>query len=285
LLDQQITAVEIPLRAVDGSPLCEDEVNRGFKAVAANASGRAIVWLTHSTKTGLIAPVSPPAGADVVVDACQARLAPETVVAYLNRGWPVVVTGSKFFCGPAFSGAVLFPLARLGGSGRISIASTSHVPSLPGTALRWTAAIGAIEAFEASGAGVAKVLADRGRTVERGLAANPALAPIGGLPSRGPGWADQPGIFTFAVRDPTDHRRLLSVAELRTLYERLAGFGILLGQPVGLGQFGGLRIAIGAGDLLDDHASARLARVFEALREATVQPPRSAGSGRWPLLA
>jgi hypothetical protein len=284
LLDRESATVEIPLRATDGSPLCVDDVNRCFAAATANASGRVIVWLTHGTKTGLIAPVSPPPGADVIVDACQARLAPETVVAYLRRGWPVVVTGSKFFCGPAFSGAVLFPLARPDGSGRNSVASTSDAPSALGTALRWSAAIDAIEAFEASVASMAKAVADRVRDIVWALASNPAVVPIGGLTSHGPGWADQPTIFTFAVRDPADRRRLLSVAELRPLYENLAGFGVLLGQAVGLGQFGGLRIAIGARGLLDDPAGDGLAAAFAVLREVTTQPDHSGGGRRWPSL-
>jgi hypothetical protein len=37
---------------------------------------------------------------------------------------------------------------------------------------------------------------------------------------------------------------------LRPIYERLAGEGILLGQPVSLGSFGGMRIAIGARDVV-----------------------------------
>jgi hypothetical protein len=79
--------------------------------------------------------------------------------------------------------------------------------------------------------------------VERSVASNSALVPIAGLPPAGCSWADQPSIFTFAVRDPNDLTRLLSAAELRPLYERLACEGVLFGQPVSLGSFGGLRVA------------------------------------------
>ena len=50
----------------------------------------------------------------VVVDACQTRLGRRRIRAYLDRGYMVLVTGSKFFGGPAFSGALLVPasLAR-----------------------------------------------------------------------------------------------------------------------------------------------------------------------------
>ena len=109
LTDCPATSVEIPLRSANGSPRSDDEVNDAFAAATAAAKDSAVVYLTHGTKTGLIAPVAPPYGADVIVDACQARIGSDTVEAYLRRDWPVVVTGSKFFGGPAFSGAVLFP--------------------------------------------------------------------------------------------------------------------------------------------------------------------------------
>jgi hypothetical protein len=272
-------AVEIPLRSADGSPRSEQAVNDAFAAATAAATGNVIVYLTHSTKTGLIAPVSPPDGADVIVDACQARIEPETVAAYLARGWPVVVTGSKFFGGPAFSGAILFPRARLPANGRRTLPSVLPDRARLGTLLRWTAALAAIDAFEPLAAGMAEILSDRGAAIEQALAANPALVAIGGLPPCGSGWADLPSIFTFGVRDPMDRRRLLSAAELRPLYEGLTHAGVLLGQPVGLGPFGGLRIAIGARDLLEGHGDGGLAHVFAALEEATT-PSRCLDGGR-----
>jgi hypothetical protein len=48
---------------------------------------------------------------DVIVDACQTRLNPGTVRTYVGRGWIVQITGSKFFTGPPFSGALLAPAA------------------------------------------------------------------------------------------------------------------------------------------------------------------------------
>jgi hypothetical protein len=198
------------------------------------------------------------------------------VAAYLRRGWPVVVTGSKFFGGPAFSGAVLFPRARLPANGDRSL------PVLPdgaklGTALRWMATLTAIDAIEPVAGSVAATLSARAAAITQALASNPALMAVGGLQPRGSGWADLPSIFTFAVRDPADPRRLLSAAELRPLYERLAQRGVLLGQPVGLGSFGGLRIAISARDLLDEHSGDGLARVFTALEELTAPSRRLDG--------
>jgi hypothetical protein len=267
--------VEISLRSADGSPRQEDEVNDAFAAATAAATGNVIVFVTHSTKTGLIAPTSPPEGANVIVDACQARIEPETVATYLRRGWPVVVTGSKFFGGPAFSGAVFFPRARLPTAGRQHPwrPDLGDAVSL-GTALRWTAALVGIDAFEPLAADMANVLADRAMAVKQAFASNPALVPIDGLQPRGPGWADLPSIFIFGLRDPMHRHRLLSAAELRPLYEHLGQAGVLLGQPVGLGPFGGLRLAFGARDLLEP-SDRVLTRVFAMLEEATALPRRS----------
>ena len=261
--DCVVSTVEIPLRTATGTPRSDEEVVDAYAAAAAAARGRPIVYLTHSTKTGLIAPVTPPPGTDIIVDACQARIEPPAVARYLRKGWPVVVTGSKFFGGPAFSGAVLFPAARLPAASR-------RTPPNLGMLLRWIAALDTIEAFAPLAARMRALLQDRAAMIERGLGANIALVPMGGLRSAGSGWSDLPSIFTFAVRDPADERRLLSAPALRPLYEKLAGDGVLLGQPVGLGQFGGLRIAVGARDLLAGAPrDGGLPRLFSALEEAT----------------
>jgi hypothetical protein len=45
----------------------------------------------------------------IVVDACQMRLGRRRMRTYLDRGYMVLITGSKYFGGPAFSGALLVP--------------------------------------------------------------------------------------------------------------------------------------------------------------------------------
>lgn len=47
----------------------------------------------------------------VVVDACQMRISPAAIRAHLAQGSMVQITGSKFFAGPPFSGALLVPPA------------------------------------------------------------------------------------------------------------------------------------------------------------------------------
>lgn len=46
----------------------------------------------------------------VVVDCCQGRVSKQTVRSFLDNGWIVLLTGSKFFGGPPFSGVMFFPL-------------------------------------------------------------------------------------------------------------------------------------------------------------------------------
>jgi hypothetical protein len=273
-----IDSIQVPLRTADGTPRSDDELNSVFISAATNARGRPVIYLTHGSKTGLVAPTEVPAGFDVIVDACQARIDAASVAAYLRRGWPVAVTGSKFFGGPAFSGALLFPRARLAPSqrsGRAWSAGLHQDADNLGTILRWIAALETIEVFGLRAGDIADGLHGLASAVERAMRDIPALVPIDGLQARGAGWADAPSIFTFAVRDPGAPKRLLPAAELRLLYEQLARNGILLGQPVDLGSFGGLRIAIGARDLLDSRAAGRLDLVFDALANVT------ASSGSW----
>ena len=63
--------------SADGSPRSEDAVNQAFAAATAAATGHVVVYLTHGTKTGLIAPVAPPRAEEVQTwNACLQKPAP-----------------------------------------------------------------------------------------------------------------------------------------------------------------------------------------------------------------
>ena len=253
-------SVEVALRDPDGTPRDPARVTADYLHAMTTARGRALLVVTHGTKTGLVAPLTPPpAAVDVIVDAAQARLSPARVRGYLRRGWPVIVTGSKFFGGPAFSGAVLFPKARR----RMAAPAEAGL----GTLLRWTAALDIMIAFAARCGDMADFLAPRMQAITQGMTSHRDIVPIEGIPVTGARWDEQPSILTFAVRDPAHPARLLTAAELQPLYRRLASAGCLLGQPVGLGTFGGLRIAVGARDLLDE--APPVSRLLDALHQAT----------------
>ena len=87
-------------------------------AEAAAQGRRVLLVLTDVSKTGLIVPSVEvvrelkacwPEQVEVLVDACQFRLAAETIRAYVAMGWMVALTGSKFMAGPTFCGVLLVP--------------------------------------------------------------------------------------------------------------------------------------------------------------------------------
>lgn len=77
-----------------------------------------LLHLNAGSKTGIFAPSFAcvkalsqtwPDSLSVVVDAAQGRLARREMRSYLERGWLVYLTGSKFYGGPSFSAALLIP--------------------------------------------------------------------------------------------------------------------------------------------------------------------------------
>ncbi|MET4220546.1 hypothetical protein ACVWWG_008813 [Bradyrhizobium sp. LB7.2] len=77
---------------------------------------RVLLQIMDSSKLGWRAPSEAcldeiarrwPRKVQIVVDARQVRLGRRRLRSYLDRGYMVLTTGSKFFGGPAFSGALL----------------------------------------------------------------------------------------------------------------------------------------------------------------------------------
>ena len=116
-----IEPVSVAIRDRDGRarPLCAVFTEILAATEQAVASGRRVLLhVLDAAKTGIGAPALADVMAlcqrfggsmDVVVDACQARLGPEAVAGYLAHGWLIQITGSKFWGGPPFSGALLVP--------------------------------------------------------------------------------------------------------------------------------------------------------------------------------
>ena len=123
---EAITLETVQIRAPEGTPRRPAAIDAEVKARALRAvarGARCLVHLLEVSKSGLCAPGL---GAvreliarhgeriDVVVDACQMRQGRAPLRSYLEAGWMVLLTGSKFAMGPPFSGALLVP-ARLAG--------------------------------------------------------------------------------------------------------------------------------------------------------------------------
>jgi hypothetical protein len=105
--------IPVALRYPDGRPRSTDVLQADLAAAARHAPRRPVIHAIDGSKTGLSLPLDLEARAEVVVDACQTRLSPARLRSHLFRDRPVLVTGSKFSGGPAFSGAILFPRRRL----------------------------------------------------------------------------------------------------------------------------------------------------------------------------
>lgn len=113
----------LQVRDQSGQPLAVDEVNRAAEALVeceVARGRRVLLHLLDTSKTGLVAPGAAftvdlarrfAGHLDVVVDASQLRLSRASVARYLGHGFMVIVTGSKFFTGPPFAGALLVPPA------------------------------------------------------------------------------------------------------------------------------------------------------------------------------
>jgi hypothetical protein len=280
----------VALRGLDGTPRpCEhasDDVEQ--QLLEAVAQGRSVmVVLTDQSRSGLIAP-DPERALDwrrrfpdhvhVLIDACQLRLAPNTFRAYVDAGFMVAITGSKFFGGPPFSGALLVPESAAHvfdlpaeGLGGYSLqgewpASCRGLDRLGrganwGLLLRWEAALPAMRRFRAQRDDqVGRFMGNFAADVSRQLAGTPCLQPVPSLASPGgvfhaPGqWDLQPSIFPFLLvhpgtRQPLDRAATLEVH--RAVAMRDAGRGApgklaqrcQFSQPIPMGERDGVPVS------------------------------------------
>jgi hypothetical protein len=279
--------VTIALRDLDGMPRpqadivadCDAAIRRGID------SGRAILHAMDGSKTGLTAPdrtscqrLAEAYGdrLDIVIDACQARIEPALVQWYLRHGFPVLITGSKFFGAPGFCGAVLFPRARLeriARAGRLPAGLAAYARlqggfgsrRCPGLVLRWSASLHEMAAFGAlPPETVRRKLDDLGGAIMLALAQDDRFRLMPAPRPTGMGWSDRRSVFTFMVRgqegwmDPGALRGIYRALDqdvsgaMPLAFRELAVQRCQIGQPVELGcpRLGGLRLAISAAQLV-----------------------------------
>lgn len=298
----------VSLREPDGGlrdPAAVAHACEAAVLAACRGGGRAVLHAIDGSKTGLSAPGMSTlldlrrryAGQlEIVIDACQARLSPARLRRYLAAGLPVLITGSKFFGGPGFSGALLLPRARFPGLSlppvglaAYGLASSKELQATAcanaGLVLRWRAALAEMVRFRRSAAGFGLVVDRLSTAIRQQIAGDRDLLGIDApeAPGSAGDWSDRRTVFTFALREGG---RLASVERLRVLHTMLnsdlsadlpdadpalAGALCQVGQPVLLGSrdgqpYGGLRIAIGArhADAADHEAA--LQTVFAKLR-------------------
>ncbi|MCG2643414.1 MULTISPECIES: hypothetical protein [Bradyrhizobium] len=228
------------------------EVIRAIEASLAQGR-RVLLHIMDSSKLGWRAPSAAcldeiarrwPREVQVVVDACQARLGRRRLRSYLDRGYMVLMTGSKFFGGPAFSGALLLPkglsraLERIEGiapdffdyAGRCDwpmawTALRSRFERRPnfGQWLRWEAALAEIGSYYAvPGPFRAKAMAELAAGIDSMIALSPSLravpSPVGTTNADDEEFM-QRSIFPFTL---LRHNRPVSISDTSTVHRALA---------------------------------------------------------------
>jgi hypothetical protein len=118
-----ISVETLKTRTEDGPVRSDDDyadMLLGAAGAVIAAGGRPLVHIIHRSKTGIVTPSlsaidkllsAHGKAVDLVVDACQGRISPSTIDAYLARGASIFLTGSKFIGGPPFSAWALVPPA------------------------------------------------------------------------------------------------------------------------------------------------------------------------------
>lgn len=256
-----IEVVAVPIRLGDGTPRPLAAVDTEIESLAARAIAqgrRVLLVLADVSKTGLIAPSLGcvaalqrqwPDTLDILVDACQFRVAPATLRAYLAHGFMVAVTGSKFLAGPTFSGALLIPSAaahRLRSyalphalraysaaadwpDGWAAAGILDNVANF-GLLLRWEAAMAELQAFNAvPEAAVTRFLQSFADAVQHRLRNDPAfeLIPVPPIDRRplieAASWDHIPTIFPFLLHHTArrTENRLLNRKETAQVYQHL----------------------------------------------------------------
>lgn len=279
----QIEVLKVPLRQADGAPRLSPDIDTEVTVSvqdAVSAGRRVLLVMVDQSKTGMIAPAVAcvdalhrryPGEVEVLVDVCQFRIAPLTLRAYLQRGFMVALTGSKFLAGPSFSAALLFPAAISHG--------IAEVAGL-GLLMRWEAALTELQRFRAvPQQQVAGYLRDFARAMGARLMNDPHFAalPVPQLDRRplqeAADWDGLPSIFPFLLYHPKT-RMPFSREQTLAVYRQLpvaTGDGIAalrcqFGQPVACGTRQGvgvsaLRLCLSA-RLISDAAEYGIDRVI-----------------------
>lgn len=284
---------QVPIRLNDGMSRPPTEIDAEVENLAAKAAAsnrRVLLILVDQSKTGLIAPSLAcamalqrryPNNIEVLVDACQFRIAASTLRAYLEQGFMVALTGSKFLGGPSFSATLLlpstvaehlqqrpFPPDLLSRSSRadwpddwIGSDQLAHAANF-GLLLRCEVALAELRSFRLTPEpAIVDFLHSFAQAVHQRLMSDPHFEPLPSpLLDRRPliedgRWDQLPTIFPFLLYDPQSAgRRLLNRERTQQVYQKLplavghantetASIRCQLGQPVACGTRNGIAIS------------------------------------------
>jgi hypothetical protein len=252
--------VQVSIRQDDGTPRLLTDIDAEVEMLVSNAVAlgqRVLLILVDQSKTGLIAP-SPtramalhqryPDKLEVLVDACQFRIGRATLRAYLEQGFMVALTGSKFLAAPSFSALLLLPA---------TVAKRLKKPPLAnfGLLLRCALALEELRSFRSlPKAKLIDILLAFTEAIDQRLRSDPHFAALPVPPlDRSPliaanDWDHLQTIFPFLLYEPrSTGRRLLTREQTLTIYQQLqsprytpenntvASIRCQLGQPVACG--------------------------------------------------
>jgi hypothetical protein len=280
-LAADVELLTVSLRDADGRRRSGGAVDSEVLALAAARHDSLLLHMLDTSKTGLSGP-SPtvvreirdtaPDKVLVAVDACQLRCTAAEIKAYLQNGFMVLLTGSKFLGGAPFCGCLLLPPAIAdalaeappASAGLAAYSACLDVPlrlrdwfahgfgglANIGLGLRWTTALAELDRFEAHDESLRNQILtafidevrSRADAVDW-LRAEPPYSEND--PNRG-------GIITLVMggseRGATAMRRAAILhTRLREPYPELAGDAIChIGQPVAIGEKAALRICASA---------------------------------------
>jgi hypothetical protein len=122
-LVESVNNIDIPLRDEKGVPRSFEEmdglvisaietaISKGEKVLLQTMDSSKLGWRSPSQKCLNEISKRWPQDVLVVVDACQMRLGRGRIKEYLNCGYVILLTASKFFTAPPFCGALLVPAA------------------------------------------------------------------------------------------------------------------------------------------------------------------------------
>ncbi len=304
-MDSGLLVLTVRLRRMDGKPRPQNEVDGEVETLVNHAirqGERVLLIQLDVSKTGLLAPslacidhlrAQFADHLDVLIDACQFRIAPASLLAYLQRGCMVAITGSKFLAGPSFSAALLIP-KEVADPLRHSIMSpTSGLASFSttewplswktankpkpapnfGLLLRWEAALEEFRVFSTVPENaIVHFLHTFARCIQQRLADDPLFEPLPVLPIERSStlseetWDDQPTIFPF-LGFHAPYKLPLNREETAWIYRSLllgSGQGndascCQMGQPVVCGlhneiPVSALRLCLSAGLIVEGTA-------------------------------
>lgn len=240
----------VKLRAENGMPRSLADIDAEVTALVEQSAGqRILLVMADQSKTGMLAPsvdcVAKLHGlAQVLVDACQFRLAPATLRAYLAQGFMVALTGSKFLTGPAFSAALLLPAGD----------AVQIEPVNFGLLLRWEAALVELRRFRAvPESEIIHIFQEFADSIRNMLMSDPHFGylPVPQRPalSAERHWDQYQSVFSFVPyrRNAEGGYAPLTSSQTRQLYLELQSDGssmrCQLGQPVPCGMRDGIAVS------------------------------------------